>query len=477
MTPAGAGGVSSIFARNRLQTGPACPHHRGMFPGNISISRTSIAAAALVMLLFVAVIGFEPLRESRSPGTLSGDGDATRQIAYLLILCTVFAIGLGSGAARRLLAIPLPLAIAMGWCWLSVSWSAVPEIALRRLALTTIIVWIIFRLVDELGFRSTVAWVAGFLIVLLPLNYLAVLFSPVGVHSLREVGDLNIIGNWRGLLPHKNFAGIICASTILFVLLGLRGHLAARIVVALAAALFLYYSHSKTSTGVVLIALAAGYLFLVYNPAYRMLLVPGIMILAVSVAFAFERGLLRLSNPIYEPNSLTGRGELWMVVTRYINDNPLLGTGFGSFWNIGESSPVYQYSTSWVTHQANAHNGYLDLAAQIGVPGLILTVVAVFVVPLARVLASTRIPRRDGALVVALLVFFLCHNMTESSLLDRDMIGQIFVILAVALAEVSTRRRATRPTEEEVEEEALDIDALQPADPRERGGALGGAGV
>jgi hypothetical protein len=73
------------------------------------------------------------------------------------------------------------------------------------------------------------------------------------------------------------------------------------------------------------------------------------------------------------------------------------------------------------------------MLVQIGLPGLILTIFAFFVSPLFRLLTSSIIARRDGALLLALLLFAAGHNMTESTLLDRDTIVQVFLVLTVAL--------------------------------------------
>jgi O-antigen ligase len=144
--------------------------------------------------------------------------------------------------------------------------------------------------------------------------------------------------------------------------------------------------------------------------------------------------------PFARRDGLTGRVQIWPSMVGYATDHPITGAGYGSFWNIGPSSPVYQYGRNWVAELSNGHNGYLDLLVGIGLPGLILVVAATMIIPVFKLLANTSLARERGALLIALLVFCAGHNMTETSLFERDTIIQVFLMLAVALTTVVTRR-------------------------------------
>jgi O-antigen ligase len=137
-----------------------------------------------------------------------------------------------------------------------------------------------------------------------------------------------------------------------------------------------------------------------------------------------------------DPDGLTGRNAIWPVMTAYIRDHWLLGSGYGAFWNVGDRSPVFAYTSvyDWVsTEVANGHNGYLDILAQLGVPGLVLAVWAAIIEPLGRLCFNYKMPRQHGALLVALIVFCAAHNLTESSLFDRDMYIQVVLMFAIAM--------------------------------------------
>jgi O-antigen ligase len=91
-----------------------------------------------------------------------------------------------------------------------------------------------------------------------------------------------------------------------------------------------------------------------------------------------------LSAAFASPDALTGRVQIWPVLIAYSRDHWMQGSGYGSFWNIGGASPAYEYATGRVSTIASGHNGYLDLLAPIGVPGLLLVSATANVVPARR---------------------------------------------------------------------------------------------
>jgi hypothetical protein len=81
---------------------------------------------------------------------------------------------------------------------------------------------------------------------------------------------------------------------------------------------------------------------------------------------------------------------------------------------------------------------------QIGFPGLVIVVMATVIFPLFRILFSSGTARSRGALLIALLIFCTGHNLTESSLFDRDMAVHIFMMFAVAMIDSETVKAARR---------------------------------
>ncbi|MBA4808589.1 O-antigen ligase family protein [Brevundimonas sp.] len=413
------------------------------------------AVATLIALFVLVVLG--PAMTNGGPPS----GNILRQAIFTaLLLGTMWAAGVFKKPSK-LLSLPIILMAAVAWCWISVAWSDVPMISVRRVLLTTIIIWIVFLAVDDCGYDRTVKTIMVGLAVLLFINFIAVAVSPAtAIHHFTAGEDRGLIGDWRGVLPQKNFTGEFCAFTILFFTFAppklprktqsdtkakvpreLIVGVAIRTVVVLAAAFFLFKTESKTSMGMAAMGLLGGAMFLFLSPRARMIAVPFAALAGMAVMLFWADSWVESVGPFAKPTAFTGRVQIWPHLISYIRDHPLNGSGYGAFWNIGDESPIFTYSKTWVTTIASGHNGYLDLAAQVGIPGLILAVVAAFVMPLYKLLSSQSVSRWRGALLIGMIIFCVGHNMTESGLFDRDVIVWAFLLITLALTEVATGKR------------------------------------
>ena len=87
-----------------------------------------------------------------------------------------------------------------------------------------------------------------------------------------------------------------------------------------------------------------------------------------------------------DPAAFTGRVAAWQTVMNYLEDNWILGAGFGSFWQIGDSSPVNRVATSeWVLTAAHSHNGYLEIFLATGIVGFCIGLVSQVIIPVFRI--------------------------------------------------------------------------------------------
>jgi O-antigen ligase len=396
---------------------------------------TIISIFVMMILVLIAPI-------MTADGTPDGSGNTLRQAGYaLLFLATVWMVG-GFKRPRKLLAPPLMIILAIGWCWLSLFWALEPSITIRRLLLTTLVLWIIFLAVEECGFDRTIKAMMICLVALLIANYIAIVAFPYeAIHQAGISVDAGIVGDWKGVLPQKNFTGACCALTImLFLFAGKQVNLILRIGVIAASAFFLVMSQSKTSMGMLILSAAVGGIYYVFNPRLRMVLIPVVALAGVAMMMYSITAWDEMLGPFARHDGLTGRVQIWPYLISYATDHPYTGAGYGSFWNIGTEGPIYSYSRNWVSELSNGHNGYLDLLVQVGWPGLILAVLATMVIPMWKLLSNSEVSKARGGLLIALLIFCIGHNITETSLFERDVIVGVFLIFTVALVEVVTRR-------------------------------------
>jgi exopolysaccharide production protein ExoQ len=423
--------------RDRQRSGAA---REKRFAPPVYLQTLTFAFLGLVLLTLLG-----PFMTFNNPAT-SGTGSPLRQGLYLLV-CLTALVGLRPWAdPARLLPVPLPLTIALAWCAASLLWAIEPGIAVRRLVLTAGIIWAIFATVPRLGYDRTVLLLRVMLALSVVASFLAVFAWPAfGIHQIDESYDKALIGDWRGIFLHKNIAGAVSALTVIAFAFDQRTMpRAVQVAVIAMAAVFLWFSGSRTSLGVCAIALLAGLLFLRYQSRNRLL----VLGLTCFVALAGSVFLNIYNDPLLrhtqDPTAFTGRTQIWQVLGRYSADSPL-GSGYGSFWNIGPDSPVFDYATGWVTEVAEGHNGFLDLMATIGVPGLLIVIVTLIIWPLTRLFASSAAIGGRGALILATVVFCIAHNGTESSLLDRDQVVNVLLMIALALLWTVTARDARRP--------------------------------
>lgn len=399
---------------------------------SITIWHDQVMAVALFLLA-----GFSILTPTLLDSSGAGQGNFTRQAGYSLLLGLIMVALRPGQKVRALDSIPQPILMTLAFCWLSMAWAINPEIAFRRLILLTVVTWSVFIAVRQLGFRSTIQALRYVLILILVLNFATVALWPsIGIHQFDEHGDLGLAGDWKGVLQEKNLAGAVCAITILVLIFGQnlkRAHW--HLILILPAALFLWRSGSKTSMVALAGALCGGGLFSFYRPAFRL---EAVLLLLMAACFVFLLELVywdELSATLWRDGAFTGRSQIWGALLHYLGDNWLLGAGYGSFWNIGPESPIYIYANnqSWISTITSAHNGYLELAVQLGIPGMVLATVALLFVPLSRLLANANMPPQHRAFLVAALIFCSCQNLTEASMLNRDSIIHIFWMVAIAL--------------------------------------------
>jgi O-antigen ligase len=402
--------------------------------------RVRVVMGAMAVILILTLLG--PYLNYK-PAPFTGEGSPMRQAIYIgTLLATIYACR-PFYKPRRMLMVPLIIVLALGWCWVSVTWSSVPDIALRRLVLTTFLIWTIFMAVNLAGYRNTLMVLRTILIGILAANFVAaVLFPHFGVHQFEEGGDASLIGAWRGVMFQKNFAGAVCAFTILFFAFdGRRLSNLLRLTVLIGSAYFLYRTESKTSMGILAVSMVLGFLYQRYNPAYRGLVIPAILLIGVALVILSQIYWTEIVAPFNTRDAFTGRVQIWPALLGYAADHWMTGTGYGSFWNIGPGSPIQQYAKGWILETVSSgHNGYLDLLIAIGIPGLVLVILATLIWPVGLLLASKYAPRAPGGLLLSIVIFCAGHNLTESSLFDRDTIVQIFLTFALAMT-----WRITRP--------------------------------
>jgi O-antigen ligase len=104
--------------------------------------------------------------------------------------------------------------------------------------------------------------------------------------------------------------------------------------------------------------------------------------------------------------SLDGRVPLWQTLWPYFCERPIVGYGFGAFWNPSRFDDIYA-EAKW--RAVAAHNGFLDELLGTGVVGLLLFLSFWFAGMRLNVQVARQY-KRAGCLVFGWMLLFLCFN-------------------------------------------------------------------
>ena len=134
-------------------------------------------------------------------------------------------------------------------------------------------------------------------------------------------------------------------------------------------------------------------------------------------------------------NQDLGRVGIWTFAIESLQSRLLTGYGFSAFWG-GSSIQNLPQGMEWAEFASHSHNGYLDTALAMGLPGLALLIAVLVIAPLRNFHAADR-GGNNGPLVMLLLqlwLFGLYLSSMESFFLERvDPMWFTFLIAVFGL--------------------------------------------
>lgn len=333
--------------------------------------------------------------------------------------------------------VDLTMILMLAWCAMTVPLALLPDVSMRRYIFTVVGLFAV-----TIGFTSpkrpeAVLWILlGVLVAETIAKYTMVFaFPSLGRHGFLGL-EPQLNGLWRGQFAHKNIAGPVCILE-LFILYAARGRVAPfyLILLAIPQVIFLIMAGSKTPLFLSLIVvLLAKYVLRNKTSIGVLLPVMGavIAINLITVGSTVSPFIHMMAQRFIGDVSFTGRTDLWYLLLRYIGDNPLIGAGFLSFWQVGTLTPAAQDGSTWTAQATYGHQGYLDLAATIGVPGLALTLLFIVLRPCLDVSAIRNRANPLLEMYVCFWLFGLLHNGTETNILGRADNVWLFMVLGIA---------------------------------------------
>ena len=362
------------------------------------------------------------------------EGSPVDRVVFTVLVVAGLAVLIARGSkVVAVLRANWALLIYLSYCGVSILWSDYPDVAFKRWfkAIGDIaMVLIVVTEADPIAALRQLFSRIGF--VLIPLSILFIKYYP----SLGRGYDPTGVTMYTGVTDQKNILGMVC---LLFGLGSLWCVLAAyldrddprrrrRRMIAYGAVFgmaiwLLKISDSVTSTSCLVmggVLVAAAMLTKVgRRPMVVHILVASFLFLSVFALFFDSGG--GLLEKMGRNSTLTGRTEVWhLVLSQRVN--PLIGTGFESFWTGPRLETVYR-----AVKVDEAHNGYLEEYLDLGWIGICLLAL-VLIAGYRNAIELLRREPRVGAVAVALVTVALIYNCTEAGFRSTDPVWTFFLI-------------------------------------------------
>jgi len=345
-----------------------------------------------------------------------------------------------------------PVLLFFAYCTVSIVWSDYPLVAFKRWTKAVgDLVMILIVLTDAQPMASFKRFLARPAFVLIPLSILFIKYYP-------DIGTA--YGPWggprtlTGVTMNKNNLGAICLLFGLGALWrsltayeepkakGRMGRLVAHGVILAMVVWLLWTANSVTSSSCLLMAsvlmLATKFRAVIRRPAVIHVVIAAMLVVSASIVFlgASPDALKAMGrNP-----TLTDRTEVWGWLFRLVQ-NPLLGTGFESFWLGPRLAKLW--SIYW-WHPNEAHNGYIEIYLNLGWLGIALLAV-VIATGYRAISASYRRNMPLANLGLPLFLVGMTYNFTEAAFFKMLHPVWIFFLLAIVSASPVLYRK-TQPS-------------------------------
>ena len=437
-------------------------------------------ALLLWLVLLIALLRFDPAREGRTSyalwvpliwlailgsrlpsqwqsagvvGTMSlqamGEGNPLDRTIFLLLI--VIAIGILFSrrfsviqfAAKNILLISF-----LSFALLSVFWSDFPFVVFKRWFRdfgTYLVILVVLTDRSPLEAMRTVLRRLAYLLV--PLS---IVLDKYFVELSRVYNPWTGVATYVGATTSKNMLGLLCLVSGLYFLWDIfarwphRRQRRTKLILAvdvtfLAMSILLLQTAQSTTSKLCLVLggmviLASKSKFIRRRPAILKAAIPGSFCLYLILVFVFELNGA-MAQALGKDPTLTDRTEIWAFLLG-MHTNPLIGTGYQSFW-VGPRLD-YFWHTSGLGFINEAHNGFIELYLELGIIGVVLFIgflIASYRIIYKRFVSSPG----TGILGLAVWLVLVFYNMSEAAF-EWGLMYALFLMTAMSVPERSALR-------------------------------------
>jgi O-antigen ligase len=408
-------------------------------PATLADHLRGAVAFTSLLFIFVSFNPFQDLGDPRLVEVSSGNEAATYIALFLLVGLAGVLLYPGDGLPFPLLATKENLLLLAWLLVISVGLSIAVNTSARRFVLSfgTFLLAAMLPWLTR-GLRHFSNLLLAIAVLILVLSYLGVLVAPhLSIHQPGDIAEPELAGDWRGIFGHKNGAAPAMAIFIYV------GWLVARLgrpllgaVVAIAALIFLIYTHGKSAMALVFVIPVLAFFVDRARSVWGKALIafgPLALICFLTIGSITSDAARSLISALPIDVTFTGRTEIWSFAIESLSAHPWKGHGFEAFWYSEAVRFGAEDSTRWMVEVATSHNSYVDLALTIGLPGLALVGLAFLVRPLRdfqhRLATSENIEFSRFFLVLWLFSLYL--GTFEAFFLSRPSVMWFVLALSV----------------------------------------------
>ncbi len=401
--------------------------------------RLELAAAGLTLVMFSEA--FLPRLLAPDAAEMAGDDKFLRYLwlpFYALVAAGLWRAGpvVFRAIARAPFLILLCLLVIA-----STAWSIDPDMTLRRgvaVLMTTLLgIYIAVRFDWLTALRLLGAVWLGLMTASLIAGAIAPDFAV-----MKEIHP----GAWSGGWWEKNeLGGHAARSSFLFAFLAWRDDARRRVWtfgLLVALALVMLSTSATASLGAVVgLGVIVAAWWMVKGKRLALVLVWAVAVVGGGLGLLLVAAPEVLFAMIGREPSLTGRTDIWAELVNAISQRPALGHGYLAFWG-PESEPRYWLRKAVNWDAPSGHNGWLDLAAGLGLVGVSLFAMDAAASVWRSLWTAARTPA--GVFGIGFLTQYLLFAMSESIVLAQNSIlWATYAMVSTKLALEAGRARSS----------------------------------
>lgn len=380
---------------------------------------------------------FIPLWRQETLGdAIVTSGDPFQQVVLLFSYSGVLLLWWHRQQAMRVALRGWLIWIIIGWAILSVFWSQVPALTIRRSAI--LVLATLYGLLLAIRYPpATVLRLIGSAMAIIVVSSLI----AIGLGAPGAIMGYPHPGAWRGIMYHKNALGRICVlALIVFGVLMYQTTMPWRIgwgVLIAGCAGLIVGAQSATAVVILVIIILAWMVLIPFSMASRREQVQTTMIgLGIAaptgyLLWSYSEDIAQLLN---RDLTLTGRLPLWQALLPIGWKQALTGYGFGAFWTdpsrmMDVDIALMRLRFWWAVQ---AHNGYIDVWLELGIVGVcMVSALLIFIVQYSTLCIRTNQVNNKYFIhfLFLLAIFLITYNLTEAVLLETQLANAIFWII------------------------------------------------